>query len=119
MASTNWIHDGDLRSVAEHLVTCASCHEGRSRLIGNARAEDIEKIARGYLELLRMQTDLHQDRCENAWVEVSLYDEAKRVIHELNPAHPFLSRPAISYGVWEKLNRRIVELEAALRDPVR
>jgi uncharacterized protein YjiS (DUF1127 family) len=61
-------------------------------------------------KLLRWQLDLFQDRCENAYVETSLLDEARRIIHELRPDHPFLARPIGSYGVWAAQRREIDEL---------
>jgi hypothetical protein len=43
--------DGNLVEVARHMEVCAGSWSPRVRLIGNCRAEDIQRIAAEYLEL--------------------------------------------------------------------
>lgn len=43
-ASTGSAIDGDLIAVARHGLDCAKAWEGKARLIGNCRAEDLAKI---------------------------------------------------------------------------
>jgi hypothetical protein len=43
--------DGNLVEVAKHMGVCAGSWFPRVRLIGNCRAEDIQRIAAEYLEL--------------------------------------------------------------------
>ena len=53
----------------------------------------------------RETSQLVQDACEGAMVPVSLLDNVKHALHEVDPYNPALLGYAPSFGVWETLMR--------------
>lgn len=62
----------------------------------------------------RWKSNLYQDRCESAYIEVSLFDAAKQALSEVAPDHPFLKGEPPSFGVWEKLSKENDEMRDEL-----
>lgn len=77
--------------------------------------ERIKELEEQVKHLTRYNTDQIQDRCENAYVEVSRWDAALQALSEVAPDHPLLKGSHPNYGVWTMQQKRIEELENELR----
>ena len=80
------------------------------------RACEVDEYVNAQAKLLadfgRHVYNTQQDICENAFVEVSVYDAVKQALSEVAPDHPALRNEPPNYGVWENQRKRIDELEA-------
>ena len=71
-----------------------------------AAATKRAEAAEAELDVARRETSqLVQDACEGAMVPVSLLDNVKHALHEVDPYNPALLGYAPSFGVWETLMR--------------
>ena len=55
--------------------------------------------------------NIQQDICENAFVEVSIYDSVKQALNEVQPDHPALRNEPPNFGVWENHRKLISKLQ--------
>ena len=82
------------------------------------RATEIESFISAQEKLLadfaRHLLNIQQDICENAFVEVSIYDAVKQALSEVAPDHSALRNEPPNYGVWEMQRKKIEELRLFL-----
>lgn len=64
--------------------------------------------------LKRHATNLYQDSCENALIELSYFDAVRQALREVAPDHPALEGQPPAFGVWEHLSKENDKLRAAL-----
>jgi hypothetical protein len=84
-----------------------ACSEALDSCIGER-----DKAKAELADAKRHLTNIFQDQCESAFVEVSVADSYRQALAEVAPDHPTLKGVPPTFGVWEKLSRENGELRA-------
>jgi hypothetical protein len=120
----------NLLDVLEHIADCVMAGMARSGSVYELKLSDdlLQTAFKNTVELLKSQVrvvsddeqrhaaNLYQDRCENAYVEVSAYDALRQALSEANPSHSALSGAPPAYGVWTKLSEDNARLRAKVQE---
>lgn len=83
------VHERDSKADIKALVYCLLLHKDNEA------------------KLIRYNADQIQDRCENAYVEVSRWDAALQALAEVAPEHPLLKGGHPNYGVWTMMRKQL------------
>lgn len=77
----------------------------------NEIEQHIDSQSKLIFDLGRHLLNIQQDICENAFVEVSIYDSVKQALNEVQPDHPALRNEPPNFGVWENQRKLILKLQ--------